>query len=762
VRTIALVTLMLLAAGVRGETTYRVTLTVTSTLPAGNVPMDPTIDFGKIIAGAKLPGVLDPNSITVINKTTSQLVRFARTEDFAYGDRGRLEWVIADPTHRTFEIRFRTVGKRPLLQPQGYVPPVGVGDLLRFNAAEPRPITLFYAAALADLSGDGRGDLVGCWNYAYRPGDPWSGLVCYPRLASDIPEFGDLVRPHYVKTPDGTKLHTFGGGVYVSCALADFDKDGKVDVVYTGSGKATFYLNTGRRDPAGMPIFAPSVSANVSKWNACRAIDLDGDGNLDLVVDGRYTRNQNPAGWPFKPGKEVALDAGNQPCFLDLDRDGRPDAVTLVDVPGEGLSNFRVAWRRNLGGAVPSFAPAEILTDIDSQLRRPRGLAAVRDGAQRGVLVHHDDYEAISFYELVSKGGGKPRFERRYQARSRSAVMSLSDQAWPCICDWDGDGDLDLLVGGGYGWPRIVINDGTSARPAFAEPELILSEGKPIRLTRDEILGGEHPHDMGYSYPVYTDWDGDGLPDLMLPNETNRIFWYRNVGTPGKPAFGPRRQVLCEGYPDSPALRAQSARRASDKNSNNGCYPYEKERPFMWRTGAAFADWDGDGLMDFITHDGHTRKATLFAQYRDEEGTLRLRKAHAAELADGRLIDDRIVNRPKHWTESFRATDWNSDGLIDLVYGLSGQPSAGSIQLLRNVGTKAKPVFAPPVPMKIFGKQVDLTAHGPHPWVGDLDGDGKPDVLACVEWSVYPFIGHNAIEMTTRPEFTLSALQNMR
>ena len=69
-RTITLLAVTLFAADVPGETTYRIALTVTSELPSGNVPMDPTIDFGKIIAAAKLPGVLDPNSIAVINKAT--------------------------------------------------------------------------------------------------------------------------------------------------------------------------------------------------------------------------------------------------------------------------------------------------------------------------------------------------------------------------------------------------------------------------------------------------------------------------------------------------------------------------------------------------------------------------------------------------------------------------------------------------------------------------------------------------------------------
>lgn len=73
------------------------------------------------------------------------------------------------------------------------------------------------------------------------------------------------------------------------------------------------------------------------------------------------------------------------------------------------------------------------------------------------------------------------------------------------------------------------------------------------------------------------------------------------------------------------------------------------------------------------------------------------------------------------------------------------------MQLLRNVGTPQAPVFDQPRPLRAFGKLLNITAHGPHPWVGDLDGDSLPDVLACVEWSVYPFFAHNVLELVDRP-----------
>ncbi|MCA9113377.1 MAG: VCBS repeat-containing protein, partial [Planctomycetaceae bacterium] len=192
----------------------------------------------------------------------------------------------------------------------------------------------------------------------------------------------------------------------------------------------------------------------------------------------------------------------------------------------------------------------ELLNEIDASSISL--VSAWSDGNESGLIVQHDAFQQLSFYELLTDNvpefqqradeqklvrptpvddtekidndtSGR-RFRRIGRAESISAVLSCSDQAWPCLCDWDDDGDQDLLIGGGYGWPRIVINDGTRKRPSFKEPTLILSEGKPIRFVRNEILGEPHNwHDMGYSYPDFVDWDGDGVRDLVCPNETNRI-----------------------------------------------------------------------------------------------------------------------------------------------------------------------------------------------------------------------------------------------
>lgn len=731
---------------------YRVPITVVTPAELANVPCDPLIDFEALSSEHGLRGEPNLNSIRVIDRKTGQRVPHALGSGFQHGPQGRIEWVMADPRQHEFEIQFSLVPQRVPVVPPSNVPLIGTGDLLRYNAGKPRPIVLAHSARLVDLTGDGRLDLVGCWNYAYRPGEPWNGVVCYPRVGEEGTfHFGDRIQLRY-RAEAGAELKSFTH-TYLAADVADVDRDGHTDLVVArrGAKRAEFYRNTGERDAGGMPIFEPAGSMVVPGWEACRAVDLDEDGILDLVVDGVFVRNQNGEGWPFQPAEAITLDAGRKPGFVDVNGDGRLDAVCLQGAETAQPNGYRIAWRMGLGGSLPTFSAEKTLTGIDGDWCTMVGLAT--DGDRVGLLIQHDVYQSVSLFEQTGMVDDEPRFERRARAESTSAVMSLSDQAWPSTCDWDDDGDLDLLVGGGYGWPRIVINEGTRTEPRFAEPKRILADGEPIRFVRNEILGEpDHGHDMGYPYPVFVRWDDDDLPDLICPNETNRIFWFRNVGTQGSPQFSGRRQLLVEGYPESDESRRRSAERALEAT-----YPLEKEQPFFWRTAAAFADWNGDGLTDLITHSGDTRQATLFAQYRDATGTLRLRREKAVLLTDDRPIDDRIVNRRSHWTEGFRAYDWNSDGLMDLIYSCAGSHAGiqdnGSIYLLLNRGTRETPVFSAPQTMRCFGEPIRITNHGPNAWPCDFDGDGQPDLITCVEWSVYPFYSHAALTMPERPKF---------
>ncbi|MCA9038557.1 MAG: VCBS repeat-containing protein, partial [Planctomycetaceae bacterium] len=408
-RSAAAIAAMCLCSCGKAADTVRLRLTITSPMPYSNTPLDPQIDFAEFIRTAAVAGVLDPNSIEIRDATTDEIIPHAITEDFAYSDKARLEFVASDSNQREFEIRFRTVDQRPALQPKKFTPQIGVGDLLRFNASQPRPVSIPYSPGLHDINGDGRLDLTGTWNYAYRPGWPWDGIVVFPRTNSDSFEFGDLNRLRYVTSnSDEPQFFTH---TYMGADFADFDKDGKLDLVMTrrGTKSADFYLNTGQQDASGLPHFEPAASVRVNDWQACRVVDLNGDGALDLVVDGEYLRNENPDGWPFRAANSVRLNAGRKPCFLDIDQDGQLDAVCLHGADSVQPDFYRIAWKKNLGGNPPNFGEHELLNEIDASSISL--VSAWSDGNESGLIVQHDAFQQLSFYELLTDN--VPEFQQR-------------------------------------------------------------------------------------------------------------------------------------------------------------------------------------------------------------------------------------------------------------------------------------------------------------------------------------------------------------
>jgi len=719
------------------ETSGRLLVSVISELPCSHVPLSVEVDFSD--------GV-DPSSIVVVDAVNGVRIPHQLSEHFHYGTKGDIRWVVKISDHRDYWVYFNEGGDQAPSVLQGTADLVGVGELLRYNAKEPRPLNLIYLSGLADLNGDGLRDLMGCWNYGHSPFWPWDGIWCYPRTgSSDRFLFGDLHRLRIVdEESDEPKILSH---IYMSADFADFDGDGRTDFIYSPRGEdvVTIFLNKGGREPSGVPLFVRSESLprQGAGWDACRAVDGDGDGDLDVVVGGHLLPNVHPNGWPMRLGEKRDLGVGPWPCFFDVDCDGALDCVYLADGEDD-VRERRVAWLNH--------GKEELLHDIDAWWCS--SLAAVNDGPRRGLLVGHNVWQEITFFEqLNTVRNSDPQFRPFGRAESQSAHLALSDQAWPCICDWDEDGDWDLLVGGGYGTPRIVINEGTSEAPRLAVAKPILAQGRPIRILRDDILGGEHWHNMGYPFPRFEDWDGDGLKDLLLPNETNRIFWYRNVGNSNAPKFVERQQIICEGFPESKEKLDRSRALSSDKNVPNHPYPYIEDEAFFWRTGAGFADWDADGLCDLVTHSGGDRKLWRFLQYRTQKGERRLKADRPLKLSDGRLIDDSIVGRAKHWTESFQCVDWDSDDKLDLIYACAG---SGFIYFLRNEADNLDPVFDAPVRLCSYGRPIRVTSHGPHPGVGDMDGDGKPDLLTCTEWSVYPFYSHVVTEIPSHPRVKLS------
>ena len=129
------------------------------------------------------------------------------------------------------------------------------------------------------------------------------------------------------------------------------------------------------------------------------------------------------------------------------------------------------------------------------------------------------------------------------------------------VADLNGDGKPDVLIGGrDRGFLGVVYG------PLAGKDELTVQRMWPE---------GQEPYPSGTrlsTNPVLADWDGDGLPDLILGlrggGRSRGVYWCRNVGTKREPKFGPSQLLIAD--------RSEAI------------------------TGICVADWNGDGRPDLI------------------------------------------------------------------------------------------------------------------------------------------------------------------
>jgi hypothetical protein len=197
------------------------------------------------------------------------------------------------------------------------------------------------------------------------------------------------------------------------------------------------------------------------------------------------------------------------------------------------------------------------------------------------------------------KGLGKGRYQKGEKLRDKNGKeIKLGNASTAFAADWNGDGLLDLLVGDIEGNVWLVPNEGTARKPAFGAPRKLEADGKAIQV----------PH--GDSHPVVVDWDGDGVPDLIVGAGDGSVLWYRNVGTPREPKLAAAKVLVA----------------ASDFGSKHPPDASAKDRPCM-RAKVCVVDWDGDGRLDLLVGDaGYTQKEAVKLNKEEQEAQ---RKAEA-------------------------------------------------------------------------------------------------------------------------------------
>ncbi len=745
------------------------------TLP--NTPCELEVDFPRCLKELGVEGEFDPNSVLVegMNPKSDSFtpLDYRISEHYKYGNSGKVSWVIPRPDMIEFRIWF-DVHSDPPRKPPADIPVIGIGDEIMFNTDEPAPLVALTAPLLADFNGDGITDVLAINHYSDRFGWPYDGILFRPGVREDAGglEVRDFHHLHFI--PEGgtmadlRPLHARYNWVWP----IDWDRDGLMDILYISMAQMesgpqalpenasvfpsaqfiTFLKNTGLKAPGGLPVLKESghYPAGEITQNAyvpslgCE--DLDGDGRADLlgvrtspdgsVRDVSIYFFKNEGGRPGEvpelgPPKMLKLADGRPllatqsahvVSFGDFDSDGR------IDIIGNDASPPQTYWFRNVGGSPPLFQDRRLIS-LNPGI--PRGCRWVRWKAGEGLLA----LDGADLF-LRSVRDGWPILLRAGKVMVESGPLRGGAQEKPEWVDWDGDGDFDLVAGESRGAIHLYENIGSSSKPRFRPPVLVQAEGRPIRITRDGVFGGKHWHGMtGYPSVACLDWDNDGLFDLVVPNETNRVFWFRNVGWRGHPLFGPRRQILPDGFSDSAEKLERTRKLAEDRNVPNHPYPLEEDIPFFWRTRLAIADYTGDGLEDIIAVNG-VRNLVLYERYESTSGGLGLRHGRQLFFDDGDPIQNlRYIK--------LRNVDWDSDGLVDLVATQNlFSDDQRSLLFLRNVGTKTAPVFAPPEAIRFWGNIIRYSSHGLQPSFIDWEGDGYLDFVGCNESGLFVLFRH--------------------
>ena len=265
-----------------------------------------------------------------------------------------------------------------------------------------------------------------------------------------------------------------------------------------------------------------------------------------------------------------------------------------------------------------------------------------------GVFDSPFSYGQVRVY-LNQGVAGAPVFGSSFYAQTGSGPVRVPADgcvtAGPRLVDWNNDSRKDLLVSRSDGLVSLYLNTNTDADPIF-------DDGSFVQVGPS---GSKLPWDVGArSVADVTDWNNDGLWDLMIGSHGGRIEVSINEGTPGAPDFVTKSFVQ-EGATDLHV-------------DGNG------------RSAPSVADWDDDGDNDVLSGNGdgelifYPNKGTNEAPLLD---------GHSLATSQGTVIDFDVDAFTITRSRPF-ACDWNEDGFLDVLMGV-GDATTGQVLLYTGV-----------------------------------------------------------------------------